>query len=371
MKIIFICGSLEPGHDGVGDYSRRLAGELIRQGHEISLLALNDKSIDAIKKESQESEGTLISVLRIPENTKSILRVAASKEFISSFNPEWLSLQYVPFAFQMKGLPFGLDSELVNMSKGRKWHIMFHELWVGMDKEAPFKHKIWGNLQQYIGRRIIKNLQPNVIHTQSRLYQSQLEKIGCTALYLPLFGNIEVFKNKVSIINKDSDSLSFNIFGTIHPSAPVEEFISELAQYGQLNKTKIKLNFIGRCGGELNRWTSVCKKENVEVKVHGEQSSTVISKVLQDADWGISTTPWRQIEKSGTVAAMLEHGLNVICVARSWTPDKSMPLNVLNGITEYKENNLGDLLNFPDRSETKIVLKNIADSFTTTLSANN
>jgi hypothetical protein len=43
MKIIFLCGSLEPGCDGVGDYTRRLAGELIKQGHHIAAVALNDQ----------------------------------------------------------------------------------------------------------------------------------------------------------------------------------------------------------------------------------------------------------------------------------------------------------------------------------------
>ena len=43
MKLLFLCSSLEPGRDGVGDYTRRLAGECLRQGHEVRLLSLNDK----------------------------------------------------------------------------------------------------------------------------------------------------------------------------------------------------------------------------------------------------------------------------------------------------------------------------------------
>ena len=42
MKFAFICGSLEPGRNGVGDYTRRLAGELAAQGHECLLVSLND-----------------------------------------------------------------------------------------------------------------------------------------------------------------------------------------------------------------------------------------------------------------------------------------------------------------------------------------
>ncbi|WP_289661623.1 glycosyltransferase [Flavobacterium panacagri] len=361
MKILFICGSLEPGRDGVGDYTRRLAGELIQQGYEIALLALHDFSANEIVQEFQQSEGSKITVVRIPNKMESKIRYAKAKQFVTDFNPEWISLQYVPFSFQEKGLPFGLAGHLAQISQGRKWHIMFHELWVGMDKESSFKHKIWGNLQQYIAREVIKKTAARKIHTQSRFYQFQLEKIGCKALYLPLFGNIEVIKSEV--LAKAKDTLSFIIFGTIHPNAPVKEFISELSKYGQNANLKVELNFIGRCGSELDHWQAVCKDQNIDFNILGEQDAATISKVLQNADWGISTTPWRQIEKSGTVAAMLEHGLDVICVARPWTPNGKIPSVNLNGISEYKENQLASMLNIFKSNNSKVGLKKIADSF--------
>ncbi len=363
MKIIFICGSLGKGRDGVGDYSRRLAGELIRQGHDVSLLALRDKSTAVIKKEVQESEGIYIPVLRIPNDVKQKIRFAVCKQYVTDFNPEWLSLQYVSFSFQKKGLPFSLANQLFELGKGKKWHIMFHELWVGMDDEAPIKHKIWGSLQKYLARKIIKILKPTIVHTQSILYQYQLKKMGCKALHLPLFGNIQVIENKVSTVDKDENSLDFIVFGTIHPQAPVNEFILELMTYGESNKSKIKLNFIGRCGDELNNWITVCEEHKVEVEVFGEQNSDAISNVLSNSDWGISTTPWRQIEKSGTVAAMLEHGLNVVCVARSWTPKEDIPSNTIKGIVNYKINTLDELLNYHNTGDSKNVLKKCATIF--------
>ncbi|MBC8041217.1 MAG: hypothetical protein H7Y06_11790, partial [Opitutaceae bacterium] len=42
MKILFFCTSLELGCDGVGDYTRRLAGECAARGHDCTLIALND-----------------------------------------------------------------------------------------------------------------------------------------------------------------------------------------------------------------------------------------------------------------------------------------------------------------------------------------
>ena len=46
MKIAFICGSIEPGRDGVGDYTRRLAIELIKNSYEVAVIALHETIID-------------------------------------------------------------------------------------------------------------------------------------------------------------------------------------------------------------------------------------------------------------------------------------------------------------------------------------
>jgi hypothetical protein len=66
MKIIFICGSLEPGQDGVGDYVRRLAAELILKQNEVSIIALYDKNVKRLRGEMQYDNGIQIPILRLP-----------------------------------------------------------------------------------------------------------------------------------------------------------------------------------------------------------------------------------------------------------------------------------------------------------------
>jgi Trk K+ transport system NAD-binding subunit len=60
MKIAFICGSLEPGRDGVGDYTRRLAGELVKQQHEVLVIAFNDRQIKDTLKAVQYTDAVLM-----------------------------------------------------------------------------------------------------------------------------------------------------------------------------------------------------------------------------------------------------------------------------------------------------------------------
>ena len=46
MNILFICGSAEQSKDGVGDYTRRLCGALIRLGHNAQILSICDLYLD-------------------------------------------------------------------------------------------------------------------------------------------------------------------------------------------------------------------------------------------------------------------------------------------------------------------------------------
>ena len=236
MKIIFLCGSLEPGRDGVGDYTRRLGSELIRQGHQIALLAINDFHL----KEDEVSNLDNVDetpILRIAPGKKYKERFSKAKHFIDRFDPEWISLQYVPFSFQKKGFPWNLGKQLSKLGEGRKWHIMFHELWVGMDIESPAKHKILGTAQEFIARRIINRLEPKVIHTQANLYRLYLERLGYKIELLPMFGNIPVFYHGKNC--KNQSILCLVIFGMIQPGAPIVQFVNDLASYRRKSKKYI------------------------------------------------------------------------------------------------------------------------------------
>jgi hypothetical protein len=322
MKIIFLCGSLEPGQDGVGDYTRRFAGELIRQGHSCAIVAIMDKAVEDRIEECQDSYDTIIPVLRLPFNKGYASNCREAKDWIDTFNPDWISLQYVPFSFHPKGLPFGLSTALKQLTKERKLHVMFHELWVGMNLEASNKHRFWGELQQRLIENLVKKLQPHVIHTHTTLYQQQLLKLAVPSSLLPLFGNIPVvqsFSKKESLDSIPRNKLfTIALFGSIHYGAPIEDFATSVRKYANNNKLDIEIVFIGRCGTALEEWIAICKSKKITIKVLGERPASKISEVLRMADLGVTTTPLLLAEKSGTVAAMKEHGLPILCVSRSW-----------------------------------------------------
>ncbi|RZM22616.1 MAG: hypothetical protein EOO88_28850, partial [Pedobacter sp.] len=190
MKIVFLCGAMEAGRDGVGDYVRRLSAELIRQGHHPAVVALNDRHIQDVFFQLQKAEGTIIPVLRIPENCSNKRRFGMANKFIMDFGPQILSLQFVPYSFHVKGIPIQLLFGLKQMRTEipAKFHIMFHEMW--LDTPIGLFQRITAVAQKILVTRLAKALNPTIVHVSMPFNQTRLKKVGITSSILNLFGNI-------------------------------------------------------------------------------------------------------------------------------------------------------------------------------------
>ncbi|WP_343694799.1 glycosyltransferase [Flavobacterium sp.] len=334
MEILFICGSAEIGNDGVGDYTRRLCGKLIRSGHQAQILSLCDHQAVSFTSEIQVVEDIAVTVHRIPIAAPNKERLIWLQHILREFEPDWISLQYVPYSFNPKGLPFWLPSYLKKIRGNHKWHIMFHELWLGIDSESSIKHKCIGKLQQVIAKKIVHNTKTHFINTQNKLYQFFLQSHNIHAEILPICGNIPLTAEK----KESGEFVQFVLFGSIHNGAPFEDFIKDLVSISNRFDKPLKFVFIGKNGPELVKYTAILDNHNVAYEILGVQSEKVISQVLKDSDFGISTTPYFQTEKSGVFAAYREHQINTICVSRQWTPKKGQ--YVIPQIIKYEKNNL-------------------------------
>lgn len=311
MKIILLCGSLESGHDGVGDYTMRLCGELIRQGHDAAVVALNDKHVTEVYTGMQEIDGVRVSVFRIPYMWSTKKRFSQAKEWINVLKPDWLSLQFVPFSFHPKGLPIGFISKMKSLVRGYNFHIMFHELWVGVNGNERLKMRLLGLLQKIIIKQLLSNSKPNCITTTIAIYKERLS--NSLVEILPLFGNIPlVFCNK-SISNVDK--LKVVHFGSF--TGLTEEYKSQL-QF--LNKAaafynrRVEFITFGEGGIFKDKAIKIAKSIFGEKQVieRGRLSAPEISMLLQTADVGVSRANYTMSGKSGCTIAMLEHGLPVV-----------------------------------------------------------
>jgi hypothetical protein len=378
MKVVFLCGCLQPGFDGVGDYTRRLSGELKRQGNQVFIISINEQNLGSVsKQEVQISEGSEISVLRISDKISYQKRVRIAKRWIDTITPDWLSLQYVPFSFHPKGAHFFLGKFLRKLGRHRRWHIMFHELWTGMDEESSKKHFWLGKIHRLLIKSLIRTLKPAVIHTQTHVYLEKLGKLGYKAYYLPLFSNIPFHEPDTIAKSEDKyiaqkKKLLFVLFGGIHDNSPVAQLAIDLVHYERANKAKIILIIIGRSGPMQKQWTSVWALNGLEFVLMGEQPPKVISKILHSASIGISTTPIQLAEKSGSVAAMREHQLPVLCVSRSWKARGIKDPVLPESIVEYEGGKLEECL--AKAFEGKYMFNKISEvstSFSTALTSCN
>lgn len=369
--ILFICGALQPGADGIGDYTRRLATELTKQGFVIRMLAYSDRHINSAVNEVLSENNQNLHVLRLPKLMHAKEKSILIRDWMGEVNPNWVSLQYVLYAFSDKGLPFAFASELNSLFPLAKYQIMFHELWLGMERKPLLKDKIFGVMQSLIISNMIKRLKPQVIHTHSRAYLKLLNHHGYQAKWLPIISNIPVMHPErpyVDISNKQN--LKFLVFGFISPGAPIESFANELKAFADDNSRQVEILFAGRNGAHDHDWHSAFKQAGIPYAQLGVLDVESLSDLMNDCDIGISTTPFQLYEKSGSVAAMFKHGLPVLNVAVSWDPEIEIQLNVDEPITEYKPGMLSAWLLQLHKPGRKNRLENIAHQFADDLNLN-
>lgn len=197
---LLFCGSYEPGADGVGDYTRRLAEQLVRGGNEVGVCALCDRhTAEPIRSSRAPGEGDGVAFLRLPARCSWLKRKNILAEWLGDWQPEVASLQYVPYAYDSRGLPVGLGRWLAAVVTSTCfWHIMLHEIWVGMARISSVKHKLIGIAQKNLICGLVATLRPVTLHVSNALYQSLLREIGIDAGRLPLFPNMAVDNSEKS-----------------------------------------------------------------------------------------------------------------------------------------------------------------------------
>lgn len=320
-KILFLCGSLEPGKDGVGDYVRRLAESCAAQGTPCAAAALSDAFLgDKILRETEA-----LPALRIGRQAGAPAAAQALADFQQTQQAALASLQFVPFAFHPRGLPFGLGQSLLRQRSLTAWHIMFHELWV---RGPQFKMRVLGALQEWLVRRLARQLRPRLLHTSNANYQARLRQIGLDARVLPLFGNIPVGdacaetwlagKLRESGVPAPPDWRQrygiFVIFGTLHPAWQPEPLLSRLHAAAAQAGKQILLLTLGRSasGHELPQLIRRDYAGKILFLELGPQPAETVSSVLNTADFGLACSPLALLGKSGAAMAMLEHALPMI-----------------------------------------------------------
>lgn len=313
ISIVFICGSFEPGRDGIGDYVRNLGCALARTGHKIGIVAFHDFHCQTSRTELQSLQANHIQVLRLPASLAERKRVSLVEDWMAYQNYDWVSLQYVPYAFNTKGLPLQLTASLKKIIKGKYCHLMVHETWVGVEKITQFKNVVIGMIQRRLLHKMLTVLQPRVIHTHLPHYMRILERFGCYARPLPLFSNFQTLEGIAPHKNVDK-TFTVGCFSRVAPIDPMLRFLKGLSAHLAQSGIQLVVLLFGGAEPEMSTFAGLLLQHlgpAVTVSNLGFLDQGAVSKVIASCDLGLTPVPLHGLGKSGSVAVFLAQGIPV------------------------------------------------------------
>lgn len=262
-----------------------------------------------------------LPVIRFSQTCTRKDRITKANEYINCFKPEWISLQYVPYGFNKKGMPFYLPATFEQFNTKAKWHIMFHETWVGMSVSSPFAHRMYGYFQKHILAILIKKLKPRLVTTTNRVYQLALQKKKISAACLPLFSNISVEKQDEDFISaleekykvdlKTGGNFKLGIFGTLYPEANLCKVVPAFIKEKGADK-KVVIILFGKNSrpAELEKLKQALPSAVVVIEL-GELSAHNTSHIFKLLNEAVLCTPIEYLGKSGAYAALRLHEVKV------------------------------------------------------------
>ena len=290
MKICFIAGQKDSKQCGITDYVELLAKELEKLGHEI------DRYF--IKKGCGE-------LANLPK-------------------ADLYSTQFAPYAYANNGMPKTILNFLAKELCNKNVHLNFHEIWVGAYPRATWKERGIGWLQKNLILGFINKCKPEWITSSNAAALDRLKQLGIPARFLYLFGNIPFSVNSKATPKGQTHKVAF--FGTPYADFPYDKLGEFFSTLSSTSGKKLEIILIGRQREDAgsDHLYSLCKKNKFLIERTGELSTNLISDQLQKCSFGVSTTPYDVIGKSGATAAMFEHGLPVLAYDDGDTPQESL-----------------------------------------------
>ncbi|CAH1001340.1 hypothetical protein LEM8419_02241 [Neolewinella maritima] len=320
-KLLFLCGSLVPGRDGVGDYTRRLAAQLRAFGNEVALVSLYDKEVSKPRREDQTSGQTAVPTFRIPYASPVTDRARLLQQEVDRYVPDWISLQYVPHGYNKYGLPAGLLYVLARLRSRAARHLMFHELWItphpGFQPKEQFIHHLERQSVRYL---LSSAYAARVVHTHLPAYGAHLEAEGAEVSPLPLFANVS--GQGYSAPGSGNDRIyTAAFFSQLATPPAVITFLQQLQRHLAGRDTSLRIALLGGAPDRVAHAAAALQEALPEATIDptGFLPTAELSRRLAEADLGVTPVKHHEIGKSGTVAAFLSHRLPVAAPVRTET----------------------------------------------------
>jgi hypothetical protein len=309
-----MCGSLEQGRCGVGDFVLALASQLTSLGIKCTCIAIHDRYINEADDYSfRHSHIGNYDIFRFSADTPWRVKAKWLRVLIPSLDPNYISLQFVPYAYHAKGLPLSFLFCIYSLRNLCRWELTAHELWV--DPSLSRRYQLLSKLQCLLFLLLHRSLKPVVVHVTNHLYQSQLSLLSIKSRVLPLFSNIPLIPLDV-LPNRPEKVWRFVLFGSIYHEWQPQILLEKIESARNVfNIRSCQFISVGKTSAYAEILWDSLKGLSYPMFTFtrlGALPADKISEQLQLADFGISAVQDVLIEKSGSAAAMLAHGLPVI-----------------------------------------------------------
>lgn len=297
MKVVFISNHLPPTVDGVGDYTFFLAEQFVEQGHEVILVCSAQEELE----EDQIAEMTVYpSVQQWDKETAEEV-----VDLIEAAEPDFVSLQYVPYGFHPKGEPWAMAHFAKLMAQNDiPLSTTFHE--VAIRLQLPYLFR--AITQRLIARSIARH--SDKVITSIDFYMNYLKKWTTPVEMIQIGSNIPA----IYVPDEEVKALNERL-------APNGEFI--IATFGKRDHVALLRWFEQLVSMRPNTKLLICGKtpkisiqENLQAHIYstGYLSREDLFKHLICSDMFVQISMGKGgvCNKSGSLAAAFAAGLPIL-----------------------------------------------------------
>ena len=307
--IVFITNNFPPINCGVGDYTYNLASEFLKNGHLVHVVCKNSEKITKYWSNNHE----LLNVYPIVYNW-SAKDLSSVLSLLKKISPDYLLIQYVPYAYNKIGVPFQM-LRLYFFSRKYKILTTFHEF--GKLQITKVKYIPIGLFQYLIG--FIIGLRSHKIVVSTNAVKKFMP--ATKTIKLPVGSNFticsELNNNSNPIFRICSAGLSQTRNQLLCES--VIELIKEgnqieLVILGKVHKV-LQEKFISSLSDSFKRFisfTSEISENDFSTYLNKSDLFCLIEYVDNKGEGGVGC-------KSGILAASFGHGLPVMITGGSLT----------------------------------------------------
>lgn len=326
MKILFVCGSLNEGKDGIGDYLRQFSSSLSKLGLTCYCLSMNDVKDDYDSMQWQNIPADKVSsplFIRLSKSMNMKSKADFIEKLLLEIKPNVVSFQFVIYWMHSRGWIYEFNRIMAPKFRGYNVHIMWHELWIGQLRTSSILNRIEGSIQRKFIFDFLEIVNPKLHTTTIPFYQALLDFNGIKASILPLFSNFSLERDKnfdfINLIGENKNeikSIIFVCFGTIFTDFPFQHWLKEAEKWHLKTRRNIVFCSLGKQGRGEATWGNwkekVSKFDWINLVELGPLTPAQIQQSFALSDVGVCLTPLEGIGKSSSVTVMIENGLTIM-----------------------------------------------------------